>query len=61
MVKSRGPDFTYLKPLPKQGGNHAVALKGYSKDSQSLTLTLIDSLADGGERTLKEGFYKPRE
>ena len=59
VILSRGPNCTYLEPLSKQGGNHAVAVKHYSKGRRNLTLILIDSLAKSGETVLKEGFQKP--
>ena len=35
-------------------GNHAVALKEYSNDGKTLTLTLLDSAAQGGETVIQD-------
>ena len=43
-----------IKPTNIPHGNHAVALKEYSNDGKSLTLTLLDSAAQGGETVIQD-------
>ena len=43
--------------LVKQNQGHAVALKKYSNDRKTLTLTVIDSAAPNGETIVKERLY----
>ena len=48
-----------IKPANISHGNHAVALKEYSNDKKTLTLTLNDSAAKSGVTILKAGNRKP--
>ena len=43
-----------IKPTNIPHGNHAVALKEYSNDGKTLTLTLLDSAAQGGETVIQD-------
>ena len=43
-----------IRPTHIPHGNHAVALKEYSNDGKTLTLTLLDSAAQGGETVIQD-------